>query len=410
MNPHYIEILRQNRVIAVLALFVLLGLIAQLAVNSLWLTVLLTAAFLVLCFYGFRDAVFRQGIRVQQNNEIQQQASTELMCLVEDLASLIEQQSVELQQSLAQIKNVVQDATRTLGGSFNELTEKSQHQGALVHALVNLQAAENEGMQEDFNIQVFVAETHTLLQQFIELTVNTSQNSMKMVHAIDDISKQMDEVFALLKDVSDIANQTNLLALNAAIEAARAGEAGRGFAVVADEVRNLSQHSNRFSEQIGLVVQNTKTDINAAKAVVSEMASKDMNSTITSERRVQDMLKSVELYNQEIEMELNRISTVSDDIDLAVSNAVRSLQFDDVVTQVVSYCDDHVGRLNHLVINLHQKLHQLRAQEGLAEETDIHQLVENFQGQISLLKSEWETPLNKAVNQNSVQQGEIEMF
>jgi len=409
MKPRFIEHIRKYWLSLSLALLILLGLGIQLFTHSGWINVVVLLAFVSFCVIWLGQSKDKKELIEFQKLKSQQQASVELMQLFEDLAALIEQQSQELQQSLAQIKNVVVDAAGNLSSSFKDLTDKSHYQGALVHSLVNLQS-DGEQEADELNINLFVSETHKLLQQFIELTLNTSQNSMRMVHAIDDISHQMDEVFALLKDVSGIANQTNLLALNAAIEAARAGEAGRGFAVVADEVRSLSQHSNRFSEEIGAVVQKTKTDISAAKIVVSDMASKDMTSTITSEKRVRDMLKSVEAYNQDIDAELNKISDVNEEIDLAVGTAVRSLQFEDVVTQVVNYCDDHVERLNQLVINLHQKIHQLTEQDDSADDIGIHQLVEHFQGQISLLKSEWEQPLNKAVSQDSVEQGEIEMF
>jgi methyl-accepting chemotaxis protein len=334
------------------------------------------------------------------------------MNLLDELSTLVEHQSSEVKESLAQIRQVVTDATGNLGNSFRDLDQKSQHQGAIVKALVSAELNEDSAgtSNEHFNMQQFVNETNVLLQQFIELMVNTSTSSMKMVHAIDDISDQMDEAFNLLKDVSGIANQTNLLALNAAIEAARAGEAGRGFAVVADEVRKLSQHSNRFSDQIGGVVQKAKADISEAKDVISSMASKDMNDTIAAKTRVEDMLRMMEEYNLNIDNQLSCLSSVSDEISMAVGLAVRSLQFEDVVTQVVSYSDGHAGRLSDLVHRLNMKIAELHtAQEG-ADDVRIHAMIGHFQQEISTLKNEWASPLNKAVSQTSMDQGEIEMF
>lgn len=338
------------------------------------------------------------------------QVSTEFMELLEDLGILVEKQSVEVTNSLSQIKKVVIDATGNLGNSFHHLNETSQHQSALVHGLIQSDQDTENSFSENSSIKEFINETNELLQQFIELIVNTSKNSMKMVHAIDDISEQMEEAFSLLKDVSGIANQTNLLALNASIEAARAGEAGRGFAVVADEVRKLSQHSNRFSGEIATVVQKAKADIAGAQEIISSMAARDMNDTMTAKMRVDDMLISVQSYNEEMDSELSKVSSASEDISQSVGLAVRSLQFEDVVTQIVNYSLDHVDRLNDLVYRLNQNISELRINRKMVDDIQLHQMIQHFQFDIGELRNEWESPLNKAASQSSMEQGDIEMF
>lgn len=389
---------------------VLVLLLVQGFTNPAWITVISMMLLLVLYYLSFKQQSRQMKSARDEDDISRRKVKLELMQLIEDLAMLVGNQSTEINQSLVQIKNVVLDATGNLGNSFNELNEKSQYQVKLMHGLVDSGQENNEKDTEDFNIRILVADTHELLQQFVDLMVETSYNGMKMVHAIDDISRQMEKAFSLLKDVSDIANQTNLLALNAAIEAARAGEAGRGFAVVADEVRNLSQNSNRFSQEIGSVVQKAKTDIAAAKTVVEAMASKDMNDTISAKTRVDEMLQNVEVHNRNIDMELKKISIVTDEIGQSVGIAVRSLQFEDVVTQVVEYSDGYVVRLDGLVLKLQQKISELKTPDETTDTLEIHQMIQHFQDDISNLKTQWSTPLNKAVNQTSMDQGDIEMF
>ncbi len=396
----------QQRWSALAAVVVLLLLTTSLAVAPGWLnllTWLLYSLFLGLVLHFMPRA--ENGVTVTTQEDDLAESSGELNRLFRSFIELVSEQTSEISQSLSQINNVVVDATANLGVSFNDLSTKSRQQGDLVHALVHADDSSQHEARSDFNISVFIKETNELLQQFIDLLLSTSENSMKMVHAIDDISRQMDKAFALLQDVSSIANQTNLLALNAAIEAARAGEAGRGFAVVADEVRKLSQYSNRFSDEIRRVVEKAQNDIGLAKQVVSSMASRDMTATIGAKNRVDDMLISVQTYNQRIDREIVKISTLSDEISSTVGLAVRSLQFEDVVTQVVSYSSEHARRLEELLTGLSSHLAELPE-----DETAQHDLVGRLKQQVEHLRDEWKSPLNKAVNQVSMEQGEIEMF
>jgi len=341
-----------------------------------------------------------------KNHALQIQSLFELFA---ELITLVKTQSNEIEDSLGQINTVVLDATGKLSCSFNDLNSKSQLQNQIVSGIISGEADKEGEDSKAFNMSCFIDETNTLVQNFIQLVVSTSQSSMKMVHTIDDISRQMDKAFELLDEISSIADQTNLLALNAAIEAARAGDAGRGFAVVADEVRNLSRNSNKFSEKIKMVVNGTKVDINKAKKVVSEMASKDMTASISSKEMMDSMLHDIEHYNEHMNLELLKVSTMTNEIAEAVNLAVRSLQFEDVVTQVVKYGNDHVTRLNGLVVSLNGLMTTIKNENQISD-MDVPQILTQFKNQISNLKSQWETPIGKAVNQSSMEAGEIEMF
>jgi methyl-accepting chemotaxis protein len=210
------------------------------------------------------------------------------------------------------------------------------------------------GEDKRVTIEEFANEVGRILDDYVKLFVDVSDKSVSAVHNIQDMVKQLDGMFELINDIRGIADQTNLLALNAAIEAARAGEAGRGFAVVADEVRKLSQDSNTLNEQIRERAEGAKSTITNVEAVVGEIASLDMNIAIDAKGHLDGMLAELEGVNQSVSEGVSGLAELNNSIHQDVNQAITALQFADMVGQKTDSIRQQSEILQGLLAVLHE--------------------------------------------------------
>lgn len=125
------------------------------------------------------------------------------------------------------------------------------------------------------------------------IATNQSQEQMKrMIEAMNEISDASNEIGKIIKNIDDIAFQTNILALNAAVEAARAGEAGKGFAVVADEVRNLASKSAESAKSTADLIESSLEAIEKGSQIVTETASA-LNDVVSSSKKSAEVIQFI---------------------------------------------------------------------------------------------------------------------
>lgn len=260
-------------------------------------------------------------------------------------ASLHEKTQTEISTLLnenKQVQSLIGNAISGLVSSFRGLEQESTQQQSMVFSLVDNTSVDSE---EHHTIKSIAIEAAASLKQMVDSITDMSSQSMALVKSLNEIKDDYSQVLKLLDEMDSISSQTNLLALNAAIEAARAGEQGRGFAVVADEVRSLSQRSQSFSDQIRAQFNNTSDTIGMASDQVGQMASTDMKLTMSNKGHLDELMHEIESRNEETANQLSDISEISSLINKHVGHAIQSLQFEDMVTQLTAHIDKRLDSL-----------------------------------------------------------------
>lgn len=277
-----------------------------------------------------------------------------------DLGSLIQQRfsdDVNSAQGLAkEIGNTFEKSTLSLHESFNGLSAKAADERKILESVVKALSSDSKGTEGKVSLQEFANEVGSVLDSYISLFVGVSDKSIQAVHSIQDMVRQFDSMFVLITEIRGIADQTNLLALNAAIEAARAGEAGRGFAVVADEVRKLSQDSNRLNDQIRERAEAAKSTVNTVETAVSEIASMDMSLALNGKEYLDRMLHELEQLNASIAGSISHGAELGEAMSEEVARAVMALQSADRVAQMVGQLEGLNTHLLSMVATLQQGL------------------------------------------------------
>lgn len=160
-------------------------------------------------------------------------------------------------------------------------------------------------------------QTNRLMDEVSEVVSVATKGMQELTLSMDEISRASDETQKIVKTIDDIAFQTNLLALNAAVEAARAGEAGAGFAVVAEEVRNLAMRAANAAKETSTLIEGTGRQVRAGSDVVSRTADA-FDKVALSASKVRELVADIASASSEQAQGVDQISRAVSDMEKVV--------------------------------------------------------------------------------------------
>jgi len=247
---------------------------------------------------------------------------------VDDIAAQ-SSQSIELQSSeIEQVTTAVNEMTISVQEVARTTSEASD-------ASIQVSNEANSGNQ--------------LVASSLESIKLLSTNIDHSVEMIDLLAKESDGISVVLDVIKGIADQTNLLALNAAIEAARAGEQGRGFAVVADEVRTLAQRTQQSTQEIEKIIQRLQSGVSDTSKSMT-ISHENVGKSVTSSEEVGEALGRISSSAQSI-VDFNALIVTATEEQTIVAQEIdqKIIAINDLTTQSAEGAKDTVESLDNMV-------------------------------------------------------------
>ena len=304
---------------------------------------------------------------LSKDNEIGElyEAYNTMLEKVGDLLQGVDRSVERVKQSVSEVREASDHTSSGVSAQGSEIATISSTISAMSEAVSSVAATALNSVQSVDETKDVANQGNTAIQRSYT-NVNALLTQIDdTAHVLIELEKDSQEVSQVLSVITSIAEQTNLLALNAAIEAARAGEQGRGFAVVADEVRTLAQRTQESTEEIRKIIESLQSQ--SDKAVKAMTASQEKaKETVEENSKATQILKTITESVASVSEQMNQIARASEEQSLSAKNvdeathsiatvAQKTLTASEALTQASNDIEVQMGELEGMV---HKFKHQ----------------------------------------------------
>ena len=303
------------------------------------------------------------------NKDLTQRCSVKSQDTIGLIISNVNTMADTLQSTFSNINHVSGRCSETienLTGMTKKTNDQSQHQNVVTEnaltVMNTLQTSANEisgqtqsAFETSKNTKLQAQSGASRMQQAMQAMDNLSKQSENASSVISQLQNHGSNIGSVIVSIKAISEQTNLLALNAAIEAARAGEQGRGFAVVADEVRALANRAQQSTNEINDMISQLHSDTEQAVNIIEEGKAlsaeglAEMSSTQEDFTQIVHAINNMEAINNQIYSAVSEQSTIIEssrnDIESLLDSTVKNSESTD---QTKTLCEDLQQNMNSL--------------------------------------------------------------